>query len=290
MLSLGLLPFFMYLTYRVGKVNREVRGKTQESLAEMSAVTEETLSVSGMLLTKTFGQQAAAIGRFGTLNKELARLQVRQAMVGRWFFMIIGTIFSITPAFVYWLAGYLTIQGDPSAPTIGDIVAFTTLQSRLFFPLGQLLNVQVEIHGALALFDRIFEYLDMDPDIYDAPDAVALDPSTVAGGVRSATSRSTTRRRPCRRSRAGRRDGPRGHTDELVVAATDDGVDEPIVPTIKLAQPFNLDGIDFEIEPGSSSRSSGRRARARRRRPTSCRGCTTSTRARSRSMATTSGR
>ena len=82
---------------------------------------------------------------------------------------------------MYWLAGYLTIQGDPSAPTIGDIVAFTTLQSRLFFPLGQLLNVQVEIQGALALFDRIFEYLEMDPEIVDAPDAVALDRATVRG-------------------------------------------------------------------------------------------------------------
>ena len=142
----------------------------------MSAVTEETLSVSGMLLSKTFGQQQAAIGRFGGLNRELAALQVRQAMVGRWFFMIIGTIFSITPAFVYWLAGYLAIQDDPTAPTIGDIVAFTTLQSRLFFPLGQLLNVQVEIQGALALFDRIFEYLEMDPEIEDAPDAVGARP------------------------------------------------------------------------------------------------------------------
>jgi ATP-binding cassette subfamily B protein len=105
-------------------------------------------------------------------------------MVGRWFFMVIGTIFSITPAFVYWLAGYLTIQGDPTAPTVGDIVAFTTLQSRLFFPLGQLLNIQVEIQGALALFDRIFEYLGMDPEIVDAPDAVPLDPKTALGSVR----------------------------------------------------------------------------------------------------------
>ena len=183
-LSLAILPFFMYLTFRVGKVNREVRGETQKSLAEMSAVTEETLSVSGMLLSKTFGQQGAALGRFSKLNKELARLQVRQAMVGRWFFMVIGTVFSITPAFVYWLAGYLAIQGDPTAPTIGDIVAFTTLQSRLFFPLGQLLNIQVDIQGALALFDRIFEYLEMDPEIVDAPDAVALDRKTIRGSVR----------------------------------------------------------------------------------------------------------
>src|SRR5689334_6376158 len=105
-------------------------------------------------------------------------------MVGRWFFMIIGTIFSITPAFVYWLAGYLAIQNDPTAPTIGDIVAFTTLQSRLFFPLGQLLNVQVEIQGALALFDRIFEYLELDPVIVDAPDAIDLAARPVAGRIR----------------------------------------------------------------------------------------------------------
>jgi ATP-binding cassette subfamily B protein len=183
-LSLGLLPFFLYVTSRVGKVRREVSAETQKSLAEMSAVTEETLSVSGMLLSKTFGQQAASVRRFREVNARLARLQIRQAMVGRWFFMIIGTIFSITPAFVYWLAGYLAIQGDPSAPTIGDIVAFTTLQSRLFFPLGQLLGVQVEIQGSLALFDRIFEYLEMDPQIVDSPNAVALDPGTVRGAVR----------------------------------------------------------------------------------------------------------
>ena len=183
-LSLGLLPFFMYLTFRVGKVRREVSTETQKSLAEMSALTEETLSVSGMLLSKTFGQQANSEKRFRSLNAKLAALQIRQAMVGRWFFMIIGTIFCITPAFVYWLAGWLTIQNDPTAPTIGDIVAFTTLQSRLFFPLGQLLNIQVEIQGALALFDRIFEYLEMDPEIVDAPDAVALAPAAVRGQVR----------------------------------------------------------------------------------------------------------
>ncbi len=184
LLSLGLLPFFMYLTFRVGKVRREVSGETQKSLAEMTAHTEETLSVSGILLAKTFGQQDASVARFRTINARLAALQIRQAMVGRWFFMIIGTVFSITPAFVYWLAGYLVIQGDPSAPTIGDIVAFTTLQSRLFFPVGQLLNVQVEIQGALALFDRIFEYLEMDPEIVDAPDAIELHPADVRGQVR----------------------------------------------------------------------------------------------------------
>jgi ATP-binding cassette subfamily B protein len=244
-LSLGLLPFFMYLTFRVGKVNREVRGETQKSLAEMSAVTEETLSVSGMLLSKTFGQQGAAINRFSKLNRELARLQVRQAMVGRWFFMIIGTIFSITPAFVYWLAGYLAIQGDPTAPTIGDIVAFTTLQSRLFFPLGQLLNVQVEIQGALALFDRIFEYLEMDPEIVDAPDAVALDPATVRGRVRF---RDVSFRYPVRAVPIATADDDRdgsGDDDDETPAET-----PAEVPAIQMTQPFGLEGIDFEVEAG----------------------------------------
>jgi ATP-binding cassette subfamily B protein len=184
LLSLGMLPFFLYLTQRVGRVRREVSSETQKSLADMTAATEETLSVSGVLLTKTFGQQEAATTRFRELNRGLARLQLRQAMVGRWFFMIIGTIFSIIPAFVYWLAAVLAMNGDPSAPTAGDIVAFTTLQSRLFFPLGQLLNVQVEIAGSLALFDRIFEYLDLDPEIVDAPDAVTLEPAAVRGRVR----------------------------------------------------------------------------------------------------------
>src|SRR4051794_1701853 len=184
LLSLGLMPFFLYLTFRVGKVRREVSTETQKSLAELTATTEETLSVSGILLSKTFGQQANSIAKFRMINKRLAALQIRQAMVGRWFFMIIGSIFSIMPAFVYWLAGTLAANGAPDAPTAGTIVAFTTLQSRLFFPLGQLLNVQVEIQGSLALFDRIFEYLEMDPEIVDAPDAVTMHPATTRGKVR----------------------------------------------------------------------------------------------------------
>ncbi len=182
-LSLGMLPFFLYLTFRVGKVRREVSGETQKRLAEMSAVTEETLSVSGILLGKTFGAQERSVVRFQALNLSLAKLQIRQAMVGRWFFAIIGTIFSIMPAFVYWLAGTMAASGNPAAPTAGDIVAFTTLQSRLFFPMGQLLNVQVEIQGSLALFDRIFEYLDLDPEITDAPGAVELDAASVRGSI-----------------------------------------------------------------------------------------------------------
>ena len=274
-LSLGLTPFFLYLTFRVGKVRREVSTETQISLAEMSALTEETLSVSGMLLSKTFGQQANSIKRFQGLNARLAALQIRQAMVGRWFFMIIGTIFSITPAFVYWLAGFLTIQNDPTAPTIGDIVAFTTLQSRLFFPLGQLLNVQVEIQGALALFDRIFEYLEMDPEIIDAPDAVALDRASVRGHVRlrDVRFRYPTEAVPSARAMdAMSRDRDGLDPEEVAPAVAAAEVDEPAVeslfrrtgqatkaedpvvgepvPPINFVPPFALDGVDFEAEAG----------------------------------------
>ncbi|MES2209163.1 MAG: ABC transporter ATP-binding protein [Chloroflexota bacterium] len=255
-LSLGMLPFFMYLTYRVGKVRREVSGETQKSLAELSAVTEETLSVSGILLSKTFGQQGAAIHRFVGLNRRLAALQIRQAMVGRWFFMIVGTVFSITPAFVYWLAGWLAINGDPTAPTIGDIVAFTTLQSRLFFPLGSLLTVQVEIQGALALFDRIFEYLEMDPEIVDAPDAVALDRATVRGQIRF---RDVAFRYPAAAPvpRAVAQDAdPDAVADAVAEADLDTdtasmAAAEPqeIAPA-EHAQPFGVTGIDFEAGAG----------------------------------------
>ncbi len=182
-LSLGMLPIFALITYRVGRIRREVSGMTQRSMAEVSAITQESLSVSGILLSKTFGQQRASIDKFGRESRRLGNLQIRQLMIGRWFFALIGTFFSIAPAVVYLLAGSLIIGGDTHV-TVGTIVAFTTLQSRLFFPLGQLLGVHVDIQGALALFDRIFEYLEMVPEIADAPDAVTLDPAVVHGELR----------------------------------------------------------------------------------------------------------
>ena len=136
-----MLPVFAYITFRVGKVRREVSTLTQRSMAEMSAITEESLSVSGILLSKTFGQQEASIASFGRESQRLGELQIRRQMIGRWFFALIGTFFTIMPAFVYLLAGSLIIGGDKHV-SIGTIVAFTTLQSRLFFPLGQLLNVR----------------------------------------------------------------------------------------------------------------------------------------------------
>jgi ATP-binding cassette subfamily B protein len=187
LLSLGILPFFLLLSRKVGRIRREVSGQTQESLADLTAIMQETLSVSGILLSKAFGRQSYEIERFRAENRRLSQLEVKRTMVGRGFFALVQIFFSIMPAFVYLLGGYLflrgSIGGQPS-DIVGTIVAFTTLQSRLFFPLGMLLNVNVEVQSGLALFDRIFEYLDLEHDIIDHDGAVALEPTQIAGEVK----------------------------------------------------------------------------------------------------------
>src|SRR5437762_8998999 len=155
LISLGLLPIFLWITYKVGNVRRTTSKETQKSLASLTAIMQETLSVSGILLTKTFGRQKYAQERFEKENQNLTNLEVRQQMIGRWFFMFIGIFFSITPAIVYLVAGTQIIDNPVPPISLGGIVAFTTLQSRLFFPSRQLLNIQVDVQGALALFDRI---------------------------------------------------------------------------------------------------------------------------------------
>ena len=184
LISLGLLPIFLWITYKVGNVRRVTSKETQESLASLTAMMQETLSISGILLTKTFGRKKYVEQQFEDENQRLTDLEVRQQMIGRWFFMFIGTFFSVTPAIIYLVAG-LMIIGNPTNPgiTIGGIVAFTTLQSRVFFPIGQLLNVQVDIQGALALFDRIFEYLDLPITIKNAPNALQLKPEQTRGEI-----------------------------------------------------------------------------------------------------------
>ena len=173
------VPAFFWLTKAVGDRRRRVSRSTQEALAAMSAISEETLSVSGVLLAKVFGNQGRDIGRYRRENQRLADLEVRQQMIGQGFYAVVQSFLSITPAAVYLIAGLLLANGQPISA--GTIVAFTTLQTRLYFPIGQLLQVSVELRSSLALFDRIFEYLDLKPDITDAPDAVDL-PSADGGG------------------------------------------------------------------------------------------------------------
>ncbi|HZR44326.1 MAG TPA: ABC transporter ATP-binding protein [Ktedonobacteraceae bacterium] len=183
LISLGCLPVFLWITYKVGNVRRITSKETQQSMASLTAMMQETLSVSGILLLKTFGRQKYAQQAFEKENQKLTDLEIRQQMIGRWFFMFINIFFSIMPAIVYLIAGLQIIEHADPLMTIGKIVAFTTLQSRIFFPIGQLLNVQVDIQGALALFDRIFEYLDMPIDIQNSPNAITLAPDQAQGQV-----------------------------------------------------------------------------------------------------------
>jgi len=184
LLSIGILPLFALLSAKIGDGLRKYRTKIQTQLADLNATMSETLSVSGVLLTKTSGRQALAYRKFSEENEKMTDTSVKMTMIMRVFFNMIGVTFSITPVLVYWLAGYLIIGQHDTHLNIGTIVAFTGLQGRLFFPLTSLLNVQVEVTSAMALFDRIFEYMDLSQDIVDAPDAIDMPANKVRGDVK----------------------------------------------------------------------------------------------------------
>jgi ATP-binding cassette subfamily B protein len=170
--SLALVPIFVLLTRRVGEQRRRITTDRQKTMADISALVEESLSVSGMLLGKTMGRSGELSDRFERESSELAGLEVRQVMAGRWVMASIQMSFAIMPALVYWFAG----QSFVGAVSLGTVVAFTTLQTRLFWPVGSLLSVQIDAQTSLALFDRVFEYLDLNVDITEEEDAVGLPP------------------------------------------------------------------------------------------------------------------
>ena len=183
LVALGVVPFFAVITQKVGKKRREVSREVQQSRAEMNAITQETLSVSGVMLTKLFGRQDDEVQRFNRENQRLSNLVIRRQMTGQVVWAIMQGFFSVSPVIIYVLAGYLLVGLGREGISAGTIVAFTTLQSRLYFPIGTLLRVSVELQASLALFERIFGYLDTEPDIVDAPDAADLDAAAVAGAV-----------------------------------------------------------------------------------------------------------
>jgi ATP-binding cassette, subfamily B, bacterial len=168
--AFALIPLFAVLTRRVGAERRRIAKTTQESLADISSLVQESLSVSGILLGKTMGRRDELADRFESESLRLADLEVRQRMAGRWVMASIQTSFSVMPAAVYWLGGTVFSH----SVSIATIVAFTTLQTRLFFPVGSLLGVGLDIQTSLALFDRIFEYLDQPVDIAEREDAIQV--------------------------------------------------------------------------------------------------------------------
>jgi ATP-binding cassette, subfamily B, bacterial len=181
LISLVFIPPSVYLTRRVGQVRRRITTEQQRRLADMSALVAESLSVSGILLGKTLGRGGDLAQRFTGESKDIADLEVRSRMAGRWLMATIQFTFAIQPAIIYWLAGQSFVGRTAS---IGTVVAFTTLQTRLLFPIQSLLGVQADMQASLALFDRIFEYLDLPIDIVESEHPVVLRPDEVLGDVR----------------------------------------------------------------------------------------------------------
>jgi ATP-binding cassette subfamily B protein len=205
-----LMPILVFAQRRVGRVRAKIATKTQESLSDMTAITQETLSVSGILLAKSFNQQGTEIGRYSDENDNQIRLQVREQMSGQWFFATVQIFLAIIPAVIYVCAAWLMFHSV--AVTAGTIVAFTTVQARLMWPLLGLMRVALDLQTSQALFARIFEYLDLRPAIVDAPNAHPVDPSRLG----------------------------RVEFDDVVFSYPDSGAGTP--PTLK--------GISFAIEPG----------------------------------------
>ncbi|GCE29732.1 multidrug ABC transporter ATP-binding protein [Dictyobacter alpinus] len=179
LLSLGLTPIFVYLAVRVGNVLRGASKEKQQTLADVLSVLEETLNVSGTLLVKSFGRQRAETARFSAISERLVTIQVHQTMVARWFLLSFHLFFNIVPALVYYLGGFQVIGGQLSP---GSLIAFIALQSQFFPTLRQLLGIPLDIQSALALFERLFEYLDLPIEIADCSNATTLD--HIAGHIR----------------------------------------------------------------------------------------------------------
>ena len=159
--SLALTPVFVLIARRVGNQRKRITATKQGVMADISSLVQESLSVSGILLGKSMGRGAELADRFERESAGLADLEVRSRMAGRWMMATIQTSFAVMPALVYLFAGL-----DGGAVSIGTVVAFTTLQTRIFWPIQSLLNVGVDIQSSSALFERVFEYLDMPVDIH----------------------------------------------------------------------------------------------------------------------------
>lgn len=174
LLAVVLMPILALVQRRVGQVRARIAGQTQESLSELSAITQETLSVSGIMLSKAFNRQRTESARYQAENNNQVTLQVRRAMSGQGFFAVVQVLMASVPAIVYLVAGYL-ITGGVGTITAGTIVAFTTVQARLLQPLMGLMRVALDLQTSAAVFSRIFEYLDLQPAIKDAPDAIDVE-------------------------------------------------------------------------------------------------------------------
>jgi ATP-binding cassette subfamily B protein len=219
LLSIMVVPAFYLPSIAVGRIRSRLAARTQESQAALLALMQERLHVGGALLTKAFGQAQADAGAFQQGNARLRDLNVRQAVVGRWLFAVLGVFSVVGPALVYWYGG---LQVMESRLSLGQLVAFAALLTLLYRPLMQLATVYVDVQASVAIFERIFEYLDMEPGVKDAPEATVL--ARARGHIRF-----------------------QGVGFSYPAAAVQEG-DEPA--EARHAEPFALRDVTFEVLPG----------------------------------------
>ena len=216
------LPMFTFAMIKVGKRRRELTRETQRSLSDLTSRTGETLSVSGVMLSKTFGREADQLEQFKQNNSELTVLSLRQGMTGQRFSVVMQTFFTIIPAIIWLLGGYLIIDAQDSV-SLGDIVAFTAIQVRLLFPMAGMFMRGVQISSSIALFDRIFEYLDIDPKIKDPDNPVPVDPANFNGEIKYSS---------------------------VGFKYSEIAVGDKKTPSNDEAAPFTLDDISFSVSSG----------------------------------------
>jgi len=176
-LGLIIVPLFTIPTRRAGKTRWTLSRKAQERNDEINGILNETLSVSGQLLVKLFGKEQDELERYRTANGEMMKLNIRERMAGRWFRMTLDTFTSIGPMLLYLVGGIIMMRYD-STLTVGDITVLVALLGRMYGPVNSLLNIQVDWIQSMAMFTRIFDYLDMPVEIENAPDAVSLPQCT----------------------------------------------------------------------------------------------------------------
>ncbi len=240
LISLFFVPPSVWMTRQVGKRRRRITSEQQGRLADMSALVAESLSVSGIMLGKTMGRGDDLADRFTAESRGIADLEVRSRMAGRWTMATIQFVFTVTPALIYWFAGQRFVG---TSINVGTVVAFTTLQARLLFPIQSLLGAGADIEASLALFDRIFEYIDLPVDIVEAEHPVVLDPSRVVGEVRFEGVSF--------RYGDGAEAGADGGADGGVGAATGADADRRESPSAANADAWTVHDIDLVVPAGT---------------------------------------
>jgi len=232
-ISIAVLPMFILPARRVGRILRHLRRQSLQFNAAMNNLMNETLNISGALLVKLFGRQEDEMRRFEERSGKVRDIGVRSAVVGRWFFLSLSLVSAVGTAVIFWLGGYLVLQGTF---TIGTIVAFGAYLNQLYGPLMAMTNARVEFAQSMVSFERVFEVLDLPVEIQDAPDAIE-PPECVGRVVYENVSFSYDA-------------GGDGGASKLAVSSKRPDAEAGVFPAVISSRPQTLSDLSFTIEPG----------------------------------------